>query len=210
METPRADARLRCPSARSTSARQGVSNLSRGQRDTRRSPRRAPGTKVVLLDQPTAALARPRARQALDLVRSLADQGLGVVIISDNMVDVSQAADRIVAVLPRCVTAASDRQPTTTTPGRRADHRGPLGIHGHRPRRAGPDPTEAWSYRSEPPPTPVGGFALDERRTAHLPHVLKLPSRRRRDLGARPATAALIAPSPSSSAPPRTSSPPKA
>src|SRR5260370_8704760 len=49
----------------------------------------------VLLDEPTAALGVAQTRQVLDLVRRLADQGIGVVLISHNMNDVFEVADRI-------------------------------------------------------------------------------------------------------------------
>jgi len=52
-------------------------------------------SKVVLLDEPTAALGVAQTRQVLDLVRRLAEQGLGVVLISHNMADVFEVADRI-------------------------------------------------------------------------------------------------------------------
>jgi len=52
-------------------------------------------SKVVLLDEPTAALGVAQTRQVLDLVRRLADQGLGVVLISHNMNDVFEVADNI-------------------------------------------------------------------------------------------------------------------
>jgi D-xylose transport system ATP-binding protein len=55
-------------------------------------------SKVVLLDEPTAALGVAQTRQVLDLVRRLADQGLGVVLISHNMNDVFEVADRITAL----------------------------------------------------------------------------------------------------------------
>ena len=64
-----------------------------------RSPRRCSGTrKIVLLDEPTAALGVAQTRQVLDLVRRLADRGLGVVLISHNMNDVLEVADRITAL----------------------------------------------------------------------------------------------------------------
>jgi D-xylose transport system ATP-binding protein len=52
-------------------------------------------SKVVLLDEPTAALGVAQTRQVLDLVRRLAEQGLGVVLISHNMTDVFEVSDRI-------------------------------------------------------------------------------------------------------------------
>jgi D-xylose transport system ATP-binding protein len=51
--------------------------------------------KVVLLDEPTAALGVAQTREVLDLVRRLRDEGHGVVIISHNLEDVFQVADRI-------------------------------------------------------------------------------------------------------------------
>jgi D-xylose transport system ATP-binding protein len=70
---------------------------------------------VVLLDEPTAALGVAQTRQVLDLVRRLAEQGLGVVIISHNMVDVFEVADRIVPLFLGRVAADLDRNETTNT-----------------------------------------------------------------------------------------------
>jgi D-xylose transport system ATP-binding protein len=55
-------------------------------------------SRIVLLDEPTAALGVAQTRQVLDLVRRLADHGLGVVLISHNMNDVLEVADRITAL----------------------------------------------------------------------------------------------------------------
>lgn len=52
-------------------------------------------SKVVILDEPTAALGVAQTRQVLDLVKRLAHQGLGVILISHNMNDVMEAADYI-------------------------------------------------------------------------------------------------------------------
>jgi D-xylose transport system ATP-binding protein len=52
-------------------------------------------SKLVILDEPTAALGVAQTRQVLDLVRRLADQGLSVVLISHNLMDVFEVADRI-------------------------------------------------------------------------------------------------------------------
>jgi ABC-type sugar transport system ATPase subunit len=54
--------------------------------------------KVVLLDEPTAALGVPQTRQVLDLVKRLKDRGLGVVVITHNMADVFEVADRVVVL----------------------------------------------------------------------------------------------------------------
>jgi D-xylose transport system ATP-binding protein len=81
------------------SVRQMVSSLSGGQRQTVAIAKSVLwNAKVVLLDEPTAALGVAQTRQVLDLVRRLADQGVGVVFISHNMVDVFEVADRICAL----------------------------------------------------------------------------------------------------------------
>lgn len=78
------------------SVRQSVASLSGGQRQTVAIAKSVLwNSKVVLLDEPTAALGVAQTRQVLDLVRRLADQGLGVVLISHNMNDVFEVADRI-------------------------------------------------------------------------------------------------------------------
>jgi D-xylose transport system ATP-binding protein len=81
------------------SVRQSVSSLSGGQRQTVAIAKAVLwNSKVVLLDEPTAALGVAQTRQVLDLVRRLADQGLGVVLISHNMVQVLEVSDRIAAL----------------------------------------------------------------------------------------------------------------
>jgi D-xylose transport system ATP-binding protein len=50
---------------------------------------------VVILDEPTAALGVAQTRQVLDLVRRLAERDLAVVLISHNLHDVFEVADRI-------------------------------------------------------------------------------------------------------------------
>jgi D-xylose transport system ATP-binding protein len=81
------------------SVRQSVSSLSGGQRQTVAIAKAVLwNSKVVLLDEPTAALGVAQTRQVLDLVRRLADRGLGVVLISHNMGDVFEVADRITAL----------------------------------------------------------------------------------------------------------------
>lgn len=82
-----------------TSVRQPVSSLSGGQRQTVAIAKSVLwNSKVVLLDEPTAALGVAQTRQVLDLVRRLADQGVGVVLISHNLADVFEVADRICAL----------------------------------------------------------------------------------------------------------------
>ena len=82
-----------------SSVRQVVANLSGGQRQTVAIAKAVLwNSRVVLLDEPTAALGVAQTRQVLDLVRRLADRGLGVVLISHNMGDVFEVADRITAL----------------------------------------------------------------------------------------------------------------
>jgi D-xylose transport system ATP-binding protein len=81
------------------SVRQLVSSLSGGQRQTVAIAKAVLwNSKVVLLDEPTAALGVAQTRQVLDLVRRLADRGLGVVLISHNMNDVLEVSDRVCAL----------------------------------------------------------------------------------------------------------------
>ncbi|WP_020671855.1 ATP-binding cassette domain-containing protein [Amycolatopsis nigrescens] len=96
------------------SVRTPVSALSGGQRQTVAIAKSVLwDSKVVLLDEPTAALGVAQTRQVLDLVRRLAEQGLGVVLISHNMADVFEVADRIaVLYLGRLVAEVPTKQVT--------------------------------------------------------------------------------------------------
>ncbi len=99
-----------------SSVRQLVANLSGGQRQTVAIARAVLwNSKVVFLDEPTAALGVAQTRQVLDLVRRLADQGLGVVLISHNMNDVMEVADRVAALYLGRVAAEVLTQDTSTT-----------------------------------------------------------------------------------------------
>jgi len=81
------------------SVRQSVSSLSGGQRQTVAIAKSVLWqSRVVLLDEPTAALGVAQTRQVLDLVRRLADSGVGVVLISHNLTDVFEVSDRITAL----------------------------------------------------------------------------------------------------------------
>ncbi|GAA3475327.1 ATP-binding cassette domain-containing protein [Nonomuraea roseola] len=78
------------------SVRIPVASLSGGQRQTVAISRSLLGDpKIVLLDEPTAALGVEQTAQVLDLVERLRGQGHGVILISHNMVDVKAVADRI-------------------------------------------------------------------------------------------------------------------
>jgi D-xylose transport system ATP-binding protein len=78
------------------SVRQKVSSLSGGQRQTVAIARTVlRDAKVVILDEPTAALGVAQTEQVLNLVRRLADKGIAVIIISHNLIDVFKVADDI-------------------------------------------------------------------------------------------------------------------
>lgn len=78
------------------SIRQPVASLSGGQRQSVAVARAVMwNSKLVILDEPTAALGVAQTRQVLELVKRLADQGLAVVIISHNLHDVFEVATRI-------------------------------------------------------------------------------------------------------------------
>lgn len=78
------------------SIRQKVDTLSGGQRQAVAVARAAAwGRKVVILDEPTAALGVRETKQVLELIRRVRGQGLSVVIISHSMPDVFEIADRI-------------------------------------------------------------------------------------------------------------------
>lgn len=86
-------------SARIPSVRIPVASLSGGQRQTvaiARSLLLSP--KLILLDEPTAALGVAQTAEVLDLIERVRDKGLGVVMISHNMEDVRAVADRIVVL----------------------------------------------------------------------------------------------------------------
>ena len=81
------------------SVRTPVSSLSGGQRQSVAIARSLLGEpKVVMLDEPTAALGVAQTRQVLDLILRLKEQGLAVIVISHNLADVFEVADRVVVM----------------------------------------------------------------------------------------------------------------
>ena len=87
---------LRRLSVKIPSVRTEISALSGGQRQSVAVARSVLGeNKVVLLDEPTAALGVAQTAEVLELVKRLRSQGLGVVLISHNMTNVFEVADRI-------------------------------------------------------------------------------------------------------------------
>jgi D-xylose transport system ATP-binding protein len=82
-----------------TDVRSEVGTMSGGQRQQVAIARSLLGDpKVVLLDEPTAALGVRQTAQVLELIRRLKDNGHGVVVISHNLADVFEVADRIVVL----------------------------------------------------------------------------------------------------------------
>jgi D-xylose transport system ATP-binding protein len=78
------------------SIRQPVASLSGGQRQSVAVAKAVLwNSKLVILDEPTAALGVAQTRQVLELVKRLGEQGLAVVLISHNLHDVFEVADRI-------------------------------------------------------------------------------------------------------------------
>jgi D-xylose transport system ATP-binding protein len=99
-----------------SSVRQRVSSLSGGQRQTVAIAKAALWkSKLVILDEPTAALGVAQTAQVLELVRRLADQGVAVVLISHNMIDVMQVADKIAALYLGQMAAIVDRKDVNQT-----------------------------------------------------------------------------------------------
>ena len=90
---------LRTLDVKLPSTRTAVASLSGGQRQSvavaKSILRQA---KVVLLDEPTAALGVAQTRQVLNLIRRLRDQGLAVVVISHNLADVFEVVDRVIVL----------------------------------------------------------------------------------------------------------------
>ncbi|MDF3044031.1 MAG: ATP-binding cassette protein [Ornithinibacter sp.] len=90
---------LRELSAKIPSVRIPVASLSGGQRQTVAIARSLLGKpKVVMLDEPTAALGVAQTAEVLNLVERLRENGLGVILISHNMSDVMAVADRVVVL----------------------------------------------------------------------------------------------------------------
>jgi D-xylose transport system ATP-binding protein len=81
------------------SVRQAVVSLSGGQRQSVAISRAVMwSAKIVILDEPTAALGVAQTAQVLALIKRLREQGLGVVVITHNLHEVFEVADRIIVL----------------------------------------------------------------------------------------------------------------
>lgn len=81
------------------SVRQRVEELSGGQRQAVAIARAtAFDAKVVIMDEPTAALAIKEVRKVLDLIKDLRNHGIGVILISHRMDDIFYVCDRVMAL----------------------------------------------------------------------------------------------------------------
>jgi len=179
---------LRELSAKIPSVRIPVASLSGGQRQTVAIARSLVGDpRIVILDEPTAALGVAQTAEVLNLIERLRERGHGVVLISHNMADVMAVADRVVvlrlgrnngvynvadvtsATLIAAITGATDNAVSRRAAGSGQD-------------AAAPGPVE----RSRPAPQPPGAAIGPEERTRPLPdrdaEIIALPgARRRRD-----------------------------
>jgi D-xylose transport system ATP-binding protein len=97
------------------SVRQTVAGLSGGQRQAVAVAKAIMwgNSKLIILDEPTAALGVAQTRQVLDLIGRLADQGYGVVIISHNLHDIFEVSDRITVLRLGQQVAVFNRRETT-------------------------------------------------------------------------------------------------
>jgi D-xylose transport system ATP-binding protein len=96
------------------SVRTPVASLSGGQRQSVAVAKAVLwNSSLVILDEPTAALGVAQTRQVLNLVRRLAEQGLAVVMVSHNMSDVFEVADRITVLRLGQRVAEFERAKTT-------------------------------------------------------------------------------------------------
>jgi D-xylose transport system ATP-binding protein len=96
------------------SIRQPVATLSGGQRQSVAVAKAVQwNSKLVVLDEPTAALGVAQTEQVLALVRRLGEQGLAVVIISHNLHDIFETADRITVLRLGRNVGVFDRRTTT-------------------------------------------------------------------------------------------------
>ena len=97
-----------------SSIRQPVASLSGGQRQSVAVAKAVQwNSRLVILDEPTAALGVAQTRQVLDLVKRLAEQGLAVVLVSHNLHDIFEVATRITVLRLGRDVGVYEREATT-------------------------------------------------------------------------------------------------
>ncbi len=135
------------------SVRQTVAGLSGGQRQSVAVAKAVMwNSRVVILDEPTAALGVAQTKQVLDLVARLGEQGLAVVLISHNLHDIFQVADIDHGAAARPEREGVQAPRDQPAGGRRGDHRRPA-LAGPRPVRGG----RRMSAATAPPPAAEPG-----------------------------------------------------
>ena len=98
------------------SVRQTVAGLSGGQRQSVAVAKAVMwNSRLVILDEPTAALGVAQTRQVLDLVKRLGEQGLAVILVSHNLHDIFEVADSITVLRMGQNVAEFKRRETTQT-----------------------------------------------------------------------------------------------
>ena len=123
-----------------TRPRDLVRQMSGGQRQAVAIARtRLSDAKIVLMDEPTAAISVRQVAEVLDLIRRLRDQGIAIILISHRMPDVFAVCDRIAVLRRGRKVAEKAIAETLARGGHRADHRSDrLGLRRPgRPARAG-------------------------------------------------------------------------
>ena len=136
------------------SLRTNVEHLSGGQRQAIELNRFVHwGGKLVLLDEPFAALGVEQTRRGLDMVKRIAAQGIGVVIITHIMAQAFQVADRIVVIRQGVVAGNVHETKTQSRRSRAHDYR--RGLRGTRPRNAAEWPIHPQNKRRRLHETPI-------------------------------------------------------
>ena len=105
------------------SVRQMVGSLSGGQRQAVAVARAVMrDSKLVIMDEPTAALGVTQTAQVLDLIKTLASRGIAVLVISHNLTDVFEVADRVAVMYLGTLVCSGPGRTTTPRACRRPHH----------------------------------------------------------------------------------------
>jgi ABC-type sugar transport system ATPase subunit len=151
------------------SVRQLVGSLSGGQRQSVAVARAVMrDAKLVIMDEPTAALGVSQTAQVLDLIRRLGERGIAVLVVSHNLSDVFSVADRLAVLYLGALVSSGpitgyDTQSAVEliTTGRSHDQETPAGTLTPTPADGAlaeePRPNGAVPPAGDPPTTPPGG-----------------------------------------------------